>query len=177
MLPTSKTEYIILSKDLYLEAANGSLEIPKFNNSNNRSQNCESVDYWFLISALFLRSDYLRPHREPRRDCGNSQALPTISVHTIAETYLLNPCFNSAPILVHPEVISEKNRRILIVYEGRHRAIGAALAGRKYILGRLIDSEHPDVIYQHTPTSKTYFRMPLYPLAELAAMYKHNLDV
>ncbi|MDD5178261.1 MAG: hypothetical protein PHT54_03210 [Candidatus Nanoarchaeia archaeon] len=130
----------------------------------------------------------------------------TPSIHEISETYKEFPEFNSFPIFCHYEIISEdikKNiidriemisdvsfndiakitekimdvEKVLLIYEGRHRGVGAYLAEREFIIGRLVGEDYTSVQSQHSPEKVDYFNKPIYLVGELGLMYKNDHEV
>jgi hypothetical protein len=64
-----------------------------------------------------------------------------------------------------------------VLYEGRHRGVGAYLAEREYILGRQIGKEHSTVISQNTPSNTKYFNKPIYTLSDFSEKFRHDPQV
>ncbi len=151
------------------------------NQLNSLSGQDESSLVWFYTGDLWVRSNRLRTLKEPSKIStidypdGKSTGI-TASIHDIAAQYKKNYLFNSNPILVHFEKIPDKGT-LSVVYEGRHRAVGAELAKRPFILGRLISGEHSTVRSQTNPENKKYFQKPFYHLSEFTQLYKNNKEV
>lgn len=168
---------------LFLYTSNGDGEIPHFNENEipELKDQKKSGLTWFPVNSLYLRSTRLRPAGELSKGSmpGNPSfeiSILTPSIHDIAATYVRYPKFNSEPISCYYELVGDK-RQILVVYEGRHRSLGAFEAGRKFILGRFIGPENSLIASQTSPEFPYYFRKPIHPIRYLFKLYKHDPQV
>jgi len=136
---------------------------------------------WFEVANLWLRSSRLRPANMPSKIStlenpeGELVGI-TASIHDIADTYRRIHSFNSEPVLVYYEKFQGDGLDMLS-YEGRHRAVGAYLADRRYILGRQIGSEHSTILSQSSPDNKKYYRQPIFKMDVFGEMFRNNMDV
>lgn len=183
MVRTNSSGYQIVFNHLFMAAPIGDGRIPLFDKTRIPQLNGQGKSElrWFPLSELYLRGTRLRPTNEPSRASlpGNPTfvtALPTASIHDISSTYIEHPYFNSNPILCHYE-FAEDRGWVLMVYEGRHRIVGANLANRELILGRLVGPEHSLITSQTLPKYTHYYGKPIYQLVEITDLYKTDPTV
>lgn len=172
-----------LEEHLFLLIKNGDPAIPTATGpvSDLMGQETSGL-YWFPTNGIYLRSDRLRPITEPSKlsTPQNPEGDPigeTASIHIIAKTLVEYVDFNSAPALFHFEPVFEIEPFVPVVYEGRHRCIGAELAGREFVLGRQIGPNHSTIIAQHSSTNSKYFKKPIHTLKQIVEIYRNDPTV
>lgn len=170
-----------IQEHLY-ESINGGMKYPISTKKIDKlSGSEESGLMWFKVSDLWLRSDRLRLARTPSKisTLENPEGDPlgiTASIHDIARTYQTSSLFHSAPVLVCYEEIPGNGIGTLL-YEGRHRAVGAYLAEREFILGRQIAEGHSTVISQNSSSNLKYFQKPIFHIKEFTEMFRQDSRV
>lgn len=135
---------------------------------------------WLKLENLYIRSKRLRPAGCPSKistpECpvGKENWEITPSIREIARIYKRYPRFHSDPVLFHYELDPHNRKMVAVLYEGKHRCVGAKIAGRKYILSRQVWEEYSAVIAQKLEKNKNYFGKPLYNLHYVYDLYKNN---
>ena len=179
---TSTYPVLRLMTRILMSCENSAIETASTKNICNLKWQNVSKLFWLRVDELFMRSTNLRwawlPSRTstPAFPLGVENWEKTVSIHVIAKTYRNHPNFYSQPVLFHYEKHPKINKLVPVLYEGRHRALGAKIANRTYILGRQIWKKYSSVISQNLPES-AYFRKPLYSIHEISDLYKNNFLV
>ncbi|MDO8481348.1 MAG: hypothetical protein Q7S65_06095 [Nanoarchaeota archaeon] len=172
-----------LDEHLHLLLAGGNREIPIATAPIEELAGQQTSDLlWFPTDEIVLRSSRLRPTSEPSKTSTpeNPEGYAvgkTGSIHTIARTFARYSDFQGTPPLFRYECIPGNTIPVPVLYEGRHRGVAAGLAGRSFILGRMIGPDHSVVVSQNLPTNLNYFGKPMYTLHQLTEMHRHNPHV
>lgn len=149
----------LIAFDSFISVREGDSSIPMFSNQLVGM-------YWVNIDHLWFRGFRLRPPREIAVTLKGDFQNITPCCKDMSES-LKNEKFHNTPIWIS----NEQNR--LLVYEGRHRIIAAKMAGRKFILAKLIDQEHPKVLDQKNPNTKRYYGKNIISMNDF---YTHHIN-